>query len=313
MTRESSPQLGPHPFHCVWSRELPPALEMEPGAVIRFAVQDASGGQLHADSTLDDVAQLDFSRVNPVTGPVAITGAEPGDALVLEICCVEVNAWGWTANIPGFGLLADEFPHPHLRLSHITDRYAEFLPGFRVPAAPFIGTIGVAPAEPGRHSVVPPRRVGGNMDIRHLTAGARLVLPVEVPGALLSLGDTHAAQGDGEVCGTAIETGAQVTVRVGLEKGTAPAFPWLETHPASSRPGRAIATTGIGPDLRRAAQDATRGMIDYLMRVHHLDALDAYLLCSAAGDLKISEIVDAPHWVVSLHLEQEGLPARPRA
>lgn len=304
-------RLGPHQFHRVWSRALPPALEAAPGDVIHFAVHDASGGQLGRESTSADVARLDFSRVNPVTGPVAIAGAEPGDALVLDILAVEVSAWGWTANIPGFGLLADDFREPHLRISHITDQYAELLPGFRVPAAPFIGTIGVAPAEPGDHSLVPPRRVGGNMDIRHLTAGARLVLPVAVPGALLSLGDTHAAQGDGEVCGTAIEAGSEVTLRIGLAKGAAPAFPWLETHPASRRPGRAVATTGIGPDLHAAAQDATRGMIDYLMRTHHLDALDAYLLCSAAGDLKISEIVDAPHWVVSLHLEQEWLPARP--
>lgn len=308
----SFPKLGLHQFHSVWNPALSPALSAEPGTVITFSVHEASGDQLHPESTRDDVAQLDFSRVNPVTGPVAIVGAEPGDALVLDILAVDVHPWGWTASIPGFGLLAEDFPDPHLRISRITDRYAELLPGLRVPLCPFIGTIGVAPAEPGDHSVVPPRRVGGNMDIRHLTPGSRLVLPVAVRGALLSLGDTHAAQGDGEVCGTAIETGAEVTLRVGLLKGAAPRFPWLETHPVSARPGRALATTGIGPDLQAAAQAATRGMIDQLMHTWHLDPRDAYLLCSVAGDLKISEVVDAPHWVVSLHLERDLLQgARP--
>ncbi len=307
MTTSSSPHLGLHHLHGVWNHALPPALVAEPGTVLTFAVQEASGAQLHPGSTPEDVAQLDFTRVNPVTGPVSIAGAEPGDALVLDILAVDVQEWGWTASIPGFGLLADDFPKPHLRISRITDRYAELWPGLRVPLCPFIGTIGVAPAEPGDHSIVPPRRVGGNMDIRHVTPGARLVLPVAVPGALLSVGDTHAAQGDGEVCGTAIEAGAAVTLRVDLLKGAAPPFPWLETHPVSARRGRALATTGIGPDLRVAAQAATRGMIDLLAHTWHVDPQDAYLLCSVAGDLKISEVVDAPHWVVSLHLERDLL------
>lgn len=307
MTSTRPPHLGLHQFHSVWSHALPPVLTVEPGGVITFSVREASGGQLHPESTCGDVAQLDFSRVNPVTGPVAIVGAEPGDALVVDILSVDVQPWGWTASIPGFGLLAKDFPKPHLRISRITDRYAELLPGIRVPLCPFIGTIGVAPSEPGDHSIVPPRRVGGNMDIRHLTPGSRLVLPVAVPGALLSLGDTHAAQGDGEVCGTAIEAGAEVALRVGLWKGTAPSFPWLETHPVAARRGRALATTGIGPDLLEAAQAATRNMIDQLTRTWHLDPSDAYLLCSVAGDLKISEVVDSPHWVVSMHLERDLL------
>ena len=293
--------------HVAWNNRIDPAVEVNPGAVVTFEVNNASGGQLDRHSTREDVAQLDFSRINPVTGPVFVKGAEPGDALVLDILAVDVEAWGWTANIPGFGLLADQFKEPHLRISPVTGAYAELLPGLRIPASPFIGTIGVAPAAAGDHSVVPPRPVGGNMDVRHVTPGARLVLPVDVPGALLSLGDTHAAQGDGEVCGTAIEASSVVTLRVGIAKGEAPRFPVLHTHPRSARSGRAVATTGIGPDLFQAARDAVSSMIDHLGKVVGLDPVDAYLLCSVAADLKISEIVDQPNWVVSLHLERDIL------
>lgn len=290
-------------FHTKWNRALAPALEVESGATVTFGVTESSDGQLHAGSTAADVAAMDFGRINPVTGPILVRGAQPGDTLVAEILAIEAEDWGWTANIPGFGLLADEFTEPHLRISRVRAGRAEILPGIAVPAVPFIGTIGVAMPEPGAHSVVPPSRYGGNMDIRHMCAGARVRLPIAVPGALFSLGDTHAAQGDGEVGGTAIECGALVTVRFGLERGGAPAFPVLETHPRAARAGRAVATTGIGPDLFEAARQATAGMIEEIVRRTGLDELDAYLLASVAGDLKISEIVDQPNWVVSMHLE----------
>lgn len=293
--------------HTTWNRAHKPALEVDPGATVALEVQNASGGQLSRQSTVEDVRALDFGRINPMTGPVFVRGAEPGDALVVEILDVALDDWGWTANIPGFGLLADEFPEAHLRISRIGPRGAELLPGLCIPVAGFVGTIGVAMAEAGDRSVVPPSRQGGNMDIRHMTRGARLFLPVAVPGALFSLGDTHAAQGDGEVCGTAVETSSVVTVRLGLAKGRGLAYPLLETHPVSARPGRAVATMGVGPDLFEAARAATRGMIEEIQRRAGLDALDAYLVASTAADLRISEIVDAPNWVVSLHLEQDIL------
>ena len=187
----------------------------------------------------------------------------------------------------------------------MTERYAELLPGLRIPTSPFIGTIGLALAAEGNHSLIPPSAQGGNMDIRHVTPGSRLWLPVAVPGALLSLGDTHAAQGDGEVAGTAIETSSTVTLRVHLIKGAHLRFPRLETHPMAARAGRAWATTGIGPDLLEAARQATRGMVELIAEHMGLDLLDAYLLASVAGDLKISEVVDAPNWVVSMHLEKD--------
>ena len=161
-----------------------------------------------ADSTSEDVAKLDFDHVNPVSGPVSVKGARPGDVLAVEILEFRPREWGWTALIPGFGLLADEFPEPWLRISRVDAErgrviYAE---GIELPYEPFPGTIGVAPPEPGEHSIVPPRRWGGNMDIKHLRAGTTLLLPVGVEGALFSVGDTHAAMGDGEVCGTAVES-----------------------------------------------------------------------------------------------------------
>ena len=293
--------------HWAWNREVPPALEVDPGTTVTVEVANASGGQLSASSTAEEVARLDFSRVNPVTGPIFVRGAEPGDALLVEILAIDLDTWGWTANIPGFGLLADAFTEPHLRISRVTPTYAEPIPGIRVPVVPFIGTIGLAPSEPGDHPLVPPGPQGGNMDIRHVTAGARLWLPVAVPGGLLSLGDTHAAQGDGEVAGTAIETSSVVTLRVHVLKGVQLRTPRLETHPTAARAGRAVVTTGIGPDLFEAAREATRAMVEWVAQVTGLAPIDAYLIASVAGDLKISEIVDAPNWVVSMHLERDVL------
>jgi len=254
-----------------------------------------------------ELTGLDFGRINPVTGPFRIAGARPGDALVVDILEMATGSWGWTGCIPGFGLLAEDFPEPHLRISKIGPDSAELLPGLSVPVLPMVGTIGVAVPEPGAHSVVPPRRWGGNMDIRQVGPGARLGLPVGVEGALLSLGDVHAAMGDGEVCGTGVETSATVRLRVGLEKGAAPRTPVLETAPAARRTGAALLTTGIGPDLMTAAKDATRRLIDEVVRRTGIDAADAYLLAGIAGDLVISEIVDAPNWVVSIHLDRSLL------
>ncbi|MDA8346709.1 MAG: acetamidase/formamidase family protein [Thermaerobacter sp.] len=293
--------------HFTWNRDLAPAVTVDPGATVSLEVANASGGQFGADASVDDVARLDFSRVNPVTGPVFVRGAEPGDSLVVDILSIDLDTWGWTANIPGFGLLADAFQTPHLRISKVSAHTADLMPGLRIPVVPFIGTIGVAMPSSGDHPIVPPSPQGGNMDIRHITPGARLHLPIAVHGALLSLGDTHAAQGDGEVCGTAIETSSVVTVRVHLEKGGARPYPMVETHPRSARQGRAIATTGIAPDLFEAARAATRGMIEEIVRRTGVTALDAYLVASVAGDLKISEVVDAPNWVVSMHLEKDIL------
>jgi acetamidase/formamidase len=181
---------------------------------------------------------------------------------------------------------------------------ALFGPRAKVPLKPFTGTIGVAPAEAGLHSIVPPRRVGGNMDVRDIAQGTELYLPVEVAGALFSVGDTHAAQGDGEVCGTAIESPMRVALKFNLIKQTPLAFPRFKTSGPVTRHIDAKGydvTTGIGPDLMQAARAAVRSMIDLQARQHSLSAIDAYLLCSVCGDLRISEIVDLPNWTVSFY------------
>lgn len=293
--------------HLGWNREIPPAVSIVPGTEVAFAPQDASGGQIRADSSVADIGAMDFGRVNPVIGPVRVDGAQPGDALKVTLLSVVPAGWGWTANIPGFGLLADDFPHPALhvwRYDAAGRAPAMYGPGGRVPLKPFCGTIGLAPAQPGQHSVVPPRRVGGNMDIRDLAVGADLYLPVEVEGALLSLGDPHAAQGDGEICGTAIECPADVLVRIDLVKDARLDFPRFTTPGPVTRhldvKGYEV-TTGIGPDLMSGAQHAVRGMIDLLGRRHGMSAIDAYLLLSVCADLRVSEIVDQPNWVVSCY------------
>ena len=293
--------------HYGWNNAMAPRLTISPGESVEFETVDSSGGQLGPQSTIDDVGKLDFGKVNPVTGPVLIDGAEPGDALKVTVLAFEPSGWGWTASIPGFGLLADQFMDPALHLwtyDAVSLEPALFGPGGRVPLKPFCGTIGVAPAEAGQHSIVPPRRVGGNMDIRDISAGAELYLPVEVPGALFSVGDTHAAQGDGEVCGTAIESPMNVACKFELVKGANLGFPRFTTRGPVSRHVDGMGyevTTGIGPDLFEGARAAVSCMIDLLTARYGLSAIEAYMLCSVAADLRISEIVDQPNWVVSLY------------
>ncbi|MBK1636488.1 acetamidase/formamidase family protein [Rhodovulum adriaticum] len=294
--------------HCGWDRSIPPVATIAPGESVHFECLDSSGGQLSKNSTTADLATLSFDKINPVTGPVYVDGAEPGDILKVQIDGFTPSGWGWTANIPGFGLLADQFQDPALNVwNYDPDTLAPALYcGIaRVPLKPFAGTVGLAPAEPGAHSVIPPRRIGGNMDIRDLAAGSTLYLPVEVAGALFSIGDTHAAQGDGEVCGTAIESPMNVSLTIDLIKDQPLKFPRFTTPGPVTRhldsKGYEV-TTGIGPDLMAGARDALSGMIDLLCATQKLSAVEAYMLCSVCGDLRISEIVDQPNWVVSFYM-----------
>jgi acetamidase/formamidase len=296
-----------HQNHFGWDNSLAPVARIAPGESLEFEVADSSGGQLGPKSTVADVSRLDFARVNPVTGPIFIDGARPGDVLKVTLLSFAPSGWGWTANIPGFGLLAEDFKTPELhiwRYDAATLAPALFGRWGKVPLKPFAGTIGLAPAAPGTHSVVPPRRVGGNMDVRDLSQGTELYLPVEVAGALFSVGDTHAAQGDGEVCGTAMESAMRVALKFDLIEQMPLAYPRFRTHvPVTHHldsKGYDVCM-GIGPDLMQAARDALRSMIDLLTRRHGMAAVDAYLLCSVCGDLRISEIVDLPNWTVSFY------------
>ncbi|TIL26390.1 acetamidase/formamidase family protein [Mesorhizobium sp.] len=293
--------------HFGWDNSFVPTERVAPGSTIEFQCLDSSGGQLTLDSTVDDVALLDFAKVNPVTGPIYVDGAEPGDALKITIEMFKPSGFGWTANIPGFGLLADDFPEPALNIWTYDAASLEpalFGKQARVPLKPFAGTIGNAPAEMGLHSVVPPRRVGGNLDIRDLAAGTTLYLPVEVAGALFSVGDTHAAQGDGEVCGTAIESPMDVVLKLDLVKDIRLKTPRFTTPGPVTRhldaKGYEV-TTGIGPDLMTGAREAVSQMIDLLAGRYAMDPVAAYMLVSVCGDLRISEIVDMPNWVVSFY------------
>lgn len=296
-----------HSHHHGWDNSLKPVLTVAPGDIVDLETIDSSGGQITPSWTVADMGKLDFAKVNPTTGPIHIDGAEPGDAVKVTLVSYRPSGWGWTANIPGFGLLADQFKEPALHIwKYDAASLAPAMFGSiaSVPLKPFAGTIGLAPAEKGLHSVVPPRRMGGNMDIRDMAAGTELYLPVEVKGALFSLGDTHAAQGDGEVCGTAIESPMDVTVKLELVKGANLAFPRFRTPGPVTRHLDAKGydvTTGIGTDLMEGAKAAVSGMVDLLTKRHKISAVEAYMLCSVCGDLRISEIVDMPNWVVSFY------------
>ena len=294
--------------HFGWDHSIPPVQTVAPGESVHFECLDSSGGQLTKDSTAADLDTLSFDEINPVTGPIYIDGAKPGDVLKVQIDGFVPSGFGWTANIPGFGLLADQFGEGALNVwsydpgSMAPALYCDVA---KVPLKPFAGTIGLAPAEPGLHSVVPPRRMGGNMDIRDLAAGTTLYLPVEVEGALFSIGDTHAAQGDGEVCGTAIESPMEVSLTFDLIKDEPLKFPRFTTPgPVTTHldaKGYEV-TTGIGPDLMTGAREALSAMIDLVSANHKLSPVEAYMLCSVCGDLRISEVVDMPNWVVSFYL-----------
>jgi acetamidase/formamidase len=296
--------VGRDAFSYVWDNFRPPALEVDSGETLSLHARDASNGQIGKDSTADAVRAFDLGHVNPVSGPVFVKGAMPGDVLAVELLEFKPSDWGWTALIPGFGLLADEFPDPWLRISEVDAAagVVRFSDRVSLPLRAFPGTIGVAPAEPGEFPILPPSRWGGNLDIRHLEAGTTLFLPVGVEGALLSVGDTHAAQGDGEVCGTAIESAMDVVLRVTVRRDLsldAPAF----DVPASAAPHNGYhVCTGVKPDLFEATRDAVRAMIVHLQERHDLDREEAYALTSIACDLRIHEVVDAPNWVVGLFL-----------
>jgi acetamidase/formamidase len=255
--------------HWHWDNSLAPIRFISPGDRIEVEALDAGGGQVRRESTAADIASLDFARVNPVTGPIHVEGAEPGDAIKIRFQDLTPADWGWSAIIPGFGLLADDFPRPVLR-------HWRYEPGpkgaamlgaiARIPLKPMVGAVGLAPAAPGAHDILPPRRVGGTMDIRDIGSGSELYLPVEVSGGLLSLGDGHAAQGDSEVCGTGLETAMTVVAEIQLVKGLKLPGPELHTPGPVTRhlDSRGYyVTTGIGPDLVQGAADAVRHMISW--------------------------------------------------
>jgi acetamidase/formamidase len=307
--RGSLHDLKSDAFNYAWDNSIEPALEVESGDEVLLHVRDASDEQIREDSGVEDVLNLDFTHVNPVSGPVFVKGARPGDVLEVELLELTPQGWGWTAIIPGFGLLADEYPEPWLRISRVDPERGRvrFSDQVSLPYRPFPGTLGVAPDEPGEHSIVPPSRFGGNMDTKHLNPGVKLYLPVGVEGALFSLGDTHAAQGDGEVCGTAIETQMDVTLRLSVRRDVSvhtPQYDLTAGAVAAHEQSAYHVCTGVAPDLMEAARQAVRETITFLGHRYGLDRNEAYAIASVAVDLRIHEVVDAPNWVVGAFIPE---------
>ncbi len=293
--------LSDEVVHPYWDREVPVRLEIESGDVVVIECAEPIG-QVTPSWTNEDFAEADPSLAHALSGAIYVKGAQPGDTLEIDIVDMRHKGWGWSGHIPHFGLLADDFDSAYIHHWELDGDVCRFVDGIEVPAEPFPGVVGVAPAESGRFDTFPPRYNGGNLDTRDLVAGSTAWLPVFAEGALFSIGDCHSAQGDGEVCGTGVESPMTATVRLTVRtdmpikefqarRRTRPALVDSEVH----------ITTAHGPDLFENARTATRYMIDWLGAERGLDPADAYLLCSTAANLKISQIVDGPNWLVSLH------------
>jgi acetamidase/formamidase len=288
--------------HHDWDSGREPALAIASGDVVHLDLAMTGEGQVAEDSTAATVV-WDFETIYNLGGPIHVGGARPGSTLEVEVLALAPGPWGWTAFIPGAGLLADDFPEPYLKIFDLRDRTtARVADGVEVPLEPFLGTMGVAPDErPGPVDVFPPHRGGGNVDTRHLVVGSRLWLPVWCDGGLFSCGDAHAVQGDGEVCVSAVECGMEATLRFTVHDRSLPG-PSYDVPDRVGLPGPYHGTMGIDANLEEGARTAVRNMIAWLGEEHGVSREDAYVLCSLAGDLHIHEIVDAGVWNVGMTL-----------
>jgi acetamidase/formamidase len=300
--------LRSHEMHRVWDRALAPRIVVDSGSVVTFETVNLSSERFSPSTRVEDLPTL-LARLPPpshrLTGPVYVRGAKPGDTIEVEVLALQPGAYGYTAFFPGRGLLPDDFTEPGLKVWRLDGDRAELRPGVTVPLEPFLGVMGVAPAVHGPVSTIAQGPHGGNLDIKQLTVGARLFLPVMVEGALFSCGDGHAAQGDGEVCVNAIETDMVATLRLTVHSGRrTPEAQLYRNGPLLARTNHTgwFAATGHGADLMTATRAAVRHMIDHLVSERGLRRDEAYVLCSVAVDLKISQVVNAPHWGVSAFL-----------
>ena len=294
--------------HFTWDAGNEPVLTVDSGDTVVVWTRDVSDNQITPESDTSVIAGLDWNRVYPLQGPLAVRGAAPGDTLAIELLDIRTQGWGWTAILPGLGLLPEDFPDAYLRIFDLSGGDVAYLrDDIAIPLEPFFGTMGVCPAGAEAQPVMPPGVFGGNMDIRQLVRGSTLFLPVQVESALFSCGDAHGAQGDGEVCVTGLEAPMFAALRFTLEKGRSIPSPQYRTPaPLTPRVDSApfYATTGVGGDLYAGAQDAVRAMVDHISRTYALAREDAYVLCSLVVDLKISEIVDAGEYIVSAFLPE---------
>jgi len=287
--------------HSAFSSAIEPLLRVPSGSVIEVETEEASDGQLTANSTLEDLKNLSFDPIHPLTGPVYVEGAEPGDILKVTLHEVELGEFGWTAIIPGFGFLSEDFDEPYLKTFQFEEggTIARFNENISIPLNPFPGVMGVAPATDSMLSTIPPRANGGNMDDPHMVEGTTAYFPVQVEGGLFSIGDAHAAQGMGEVCGTAIEAPTRIVYEIEV----------LKDRPSIEEPQYEgddfYAVTAFGKTIDAASKKANRYMIDYLVTHKNMERNDAYALTSLAGDLKIAEVVDVPHMLVAMHIPKD--------
>ena len=286
--------------HNKFSSKIPAVLTVPSGAIIEAFTEEASDGQVIPTTNVEELSTLDFDPIHPLTGPVYVEGAEPGDVLAVTLYKIEVGDYGWNSISPGFGFLADEFKDPFLKIFQFKkgDTAATFSENIQIPLRPFPGVMGVAPAGEEMLTTIPPRANGGNMDDPHMVAGTTVYFPVFVEGAMFSIGDVHAAQGMGEVCGAAIEIPARIIYEVNVIKNKKIAEPEYETDDY-------YAVTAFGKTIDEAAKKAVGYMINHLVNEHGMDRTEAYALCSLAGDLKIAEVVDVPHMLVTMHMSKE--------
>jgi amidase len=255
----------------------------KPGEEITFITADCWNGQICREDQL--ITDVDFSILNPATGPLYVEGAEPGDTLKVSILDFVLADHGVINIIPGHGTLGNRFTEPTTRILPIVDSKIEFL-GLSLPVKPMIGVIGVATTlEDGEISTGTPWKHGGNMDTKDICAGAAIFLPVSQTGAMLAIGDVHALMGDGEVCVTGCEIGARVTVKVDLIKGIHMTWPMLETNTH-------LMIITSGETLDKAAETASAETVDCLSQHLGISWHEAYMLTSLVVDLKVSQCVD---------------------
>jgi acetamidase/formamidase len=304
--------LAAEPTHSRWNRALEPRLTISSGDTVHMSCLDASGGQVKPGASVEDFLAIDRNRIHALTGPIRIDGAEPGDVLEIQVLQVEHRGWGWTSVIPGLGFLKDRFREPYLFHWSLDREISRSLGTAIVPLRPFCGVMGVAPAEDGEFRTRPPGPFGGNMDVRELCTGATLYLPVLNPGALFSAGDAHAAQGDGEVCINGIECPAEVSLRFHVHRHQPLSGPLIESAESRSpdAPADAWIVVESDADAIQAARRATERMVDLLIARWSFTPIHAYLLCSVALKLRISQVVNEPMITVSAAMPKCVLPTR---
>ena len=304
--------ISAEPTHSRWNRSLQPRLHIAPGDIVHLQCLDASGSQVQPGMTVAEYVGIDRGRIHALTGPIFVDGAEPGDVLQIDVLEVAHQGWGWSSVIPGLGFLKERFADPYLFHWQLQEEHTRSLAPAVVPLRPFCGVMGVAPAEDGEFRTRPPGVFGGNMDVRELSRGAKLYVPVLNPGALFSAGDAHAAQGDGEVCINGIECPADVTLRFLLHKQRPLRGPLVESAalPLSAAEGDAWMVVESAAEAIVAARAATSRMVDLLAERWGFSEVHAYLLCSVAMNLRLSQVVNEPMFTVSASLPKQVLPQR---